>query len=189
METAGFVLAGGRSIRMGMDKALIPWGNSTLLEHMARLVISAAGSVGICGSPEKYRQFGYPVIPDMYLGLGPISGVHAALAGTKVRWNLILACDMPRLTVDFLADLLNEAKRTDALCLVPRSERGPEPLCAVWRSDALDGVEAAIRARRLKMQDLIHSLGAALKPCPDMVQFRNLNSPGDLSHVQADQLH
>lgn len=189
METAGFVLAGGRSVRMGRDKALIPWANTTLLEHMARLVLSAAGSVAICGSPEKYGRFGYVVIPDVYPGQGPISGVHAALAETKARWNLIVACDMPGLTTDFLADLLIAAQRCDALCVAPVSECGAEPLCAVWRCDALPCVEAAIASRHLKMQDLIHSLGAVLKPVPDMLRFRNLNSPDDLTHVQADQLH
>src|SRR5205814_2477042 len=64
MKRAGFVLVGGKSSRMGRDKALLPFQGSTLLEHIALHVAAAAGSVTLIGEPDKYRRLGFPVLTD-----------------------------------------------------------------------------------------------------------------------------
>ena len=94
-SVSGFVLAGGKSSRMGQDKAFVQLGGRTLCWRMRwQLARAAAGSVQIVGSAEKFAAFG-PVVEDIYPGQGPLAGIHAALAGTRTELNLIIAVDMP----------------------------------------------------------------------------------------------
>src|SRR5512142_2916527 len=109
-RSAGFVLAGGRSSRMGQDKALLPWKGSTLIESVAREVFNAAGSVTLIGSPERYGSLGFPVISDKIQGCGPLGGLHAALSVTTAEWNILVACDMPAVTSELLKELLAAAE-------------------------------------------------------------------------------
>jgi molybdopterin-guanine dinucleotide biosynthesis protein A len=101
-SVAGFVLAGGRSSRRGRDKALIPCGDHTLIGHIARVVERACGSVVLVGCPERYRALPYPAIEDALPEQGPLGGIQAALCASSAEWNLVVACDMPLITVELL---------------------------------------------------------------------------------------
>jgi len=179
---AGFVLAGGLSTRMGQDKALLPWKGSTLIESVAREVFDAAGNVTLIGSPEVYRNLGFPVIPDKIAGCGPLGGLHAALSATTAAWNLVVACDMPQINCRILKDLLEAAEVSGADALVPQTPGGIEPLCAVYHACLLPAVEFAIQSKLFKMHDFVSRNKAALWPAPDPTVFRNLNTPQELTH-------
>src|SRR5437868_193761 len=92
---AGFLLAGGRSSRMGRDKALLAVGNSTLLEIVAARVRDAAGSVIVIGPPDHYAYLGLTVQADLIPDCGPLGAVYTALKTSEADWNLLVACDMP----------------------------------------------------------------------------------------------
>ena len=79
MQASGFVLAGGASKRMGQDKALLPYRGTTLVEHVAKTVREAAGSVALIGDPARLGQLGLPVFPDELPSCGPASGIYTAL--------------------------------------------------------------------------------------------------------------
>ncbi len=135
-STAGFVLTGGRSSRMGRDKALLPIEGSLLVERTAERVRAAAGSVTLIGAPGRYAHLGLPVLPDLVEDCGPIGGLHTALKSTRADWNLVVACDMPGLTAGFLGDLLAAARQLGCACLVPQTDSGLHPLCAVYHRRA-----------------------------------------------------
>ncbi len=119
MKRAGFVLAGGSSSRMGRDKALLRYGSATLIQHVAERVATAVGSATLVGSPARYARLGYPVVPDNFLDGGPLAGIQAALAASAADWNLVVACDMPGVTVEFLEGLLAVGlKRRSCLLLI-----------------------------------------------------------------------
>jgi molybdopterin-guanine dinucleotide biosynthesis protein A len=90
---SGFVLAGGKSLRMGRDKAIMEFQGHTLLEHMVRLVSTAASPVRIVGREN---------LPDKVPGCGPLGGIQTALDVTESEWNLFVAVDLPLLTSEFL---------------------------------------------------------------------------------------
>ena len=178
--TAGYVLAGGASRRMGSDKALLPLGGRTLIEHAAAAVREAAGNVTIIGSPERYRHLGIQVLPDERPGFGPLGGVITALANGRAEWSLIVACDLPGLTADLLRGLLAVVDSFPGFeCVVPRSPVGLEPLCAVWHVAALPKLRCALEAGRLKMKEVVLSLETRIWPVADSQFFRNINTPDE----------
>jgi molybdopterin-guanine dinucleotide biosynthesis protein A len=178
---AGFVLAGGRSTRMGRDKALLPAGPRTLLEHVAELVREAAGNVTLIGPAERYAHLGIPMVPDAVESQGPLGGLFTALEATSADWNLIVACDMPGLTAEFLRTLLDAAELAGKDCLAPVTAQGIEPLCAVYHRRVASAAARALHAKLLKMQDFARSLDTVEWPVADPAILRNVNTPQDLA--------
>ncbi|MBV8843822.1 MAG: molybdenum cofactor guanylyltransferase [Bryobacterales bacterium] len=178
---AGYVLVGGRSSRMGRDKALLAAGPRTLVEQTADYVKKAAGNATLIGSPERYAFLGLPVIADRVEGHGPLGGLYTALRDTTADWNLIVACDMPGITPDFLRTLFEAAEKSGKECLVPVVAGGLEPLCAIYHARVLSAAESAVKAKRLKMQDFVRGLDAVLWPIEDAHLVRNLNTPEELA--------
>ena len=187
MRASGFVLAGGRSTRMGRNKALLPFRGTTLVEQIAGIVGKATDAVTLIGDPAQLSHLGLPVITDRFPARGPIGGIHAALAATSTDWNLIVGCDMPALTVEILRDLLGRAEQTSAVCVAAAvSPDELEPLCAVYHRRCLAAVDRAIREDRLKLKDLLDELGAepALVPATAVA---NVNTRAEWTEFEAKQ--
>ncbi len=116
MQAAGFVLVGGRSSRMGQDKAFLMWNSRPLVADVAEKAASVAGNVVLIGERARYRNLGLECLPDLRPGMGPLGGIETALKSGRGEFNLILACDMPGLRSEWLYALLEKAQQTDALC-------------------------------------------------------------------------
>jgi molybdopterin-guanine dinucleotide biosynthesis protein A len=178
MRTAGFVLAGGASSRMGRNKALLTIGGRTLLGIAAAAVFDAAGNVTIIGPPDLYRQLGYPVIPDGRAHAGPLAGIETAL-NCAADWSLIVACDMPLMNSGTLRHILDEAlAHPEAGCVLPESAAGHlEPLCAAYHKRLLPAISEALDAGTRKVTaalpvSSIHYIRMAADPI-----FQNINTP------------
>jgi molybdopterin-guanine dinucleotide biosynthesis protein A len=179
VNRAGYVLAGGRSSRMGQDKALLPFRGATLVQAVAGQVAEAAGSAVLVGDPDRYDALGYPVIPDDFPGEGPLGGIVTALRHTSAEWNLVAACDMPGLSRGFLEELLAAAEN-NRRSTVPVGPSGRlEPLCAVWRRDSLGVLETAFRSGIRKVGSACESLRMAVYPVAEVAHFQNVNTPED----------
>jgi molybdopterin-guanine dinucleotide biosynthesis protein A len=177
MEASGFVLAGGKSSRMGRDKATLPYGGATLAFHMAALVRQAVGTVAILGDPERYGALGYPVYPDVVPGCGPMGGVFTALSVTSTDWNLIAACDMPSLSSTIFRTLLERASKSRAECVAASGPSGePEPLCAVYHRDCLPALQREIEDKRFRMKVLLTELRTETVSVASLALV-NLNTP------------
>ena len=173
MHRAGYVLTGGRSSRMGQDKALLPFRGRTLIECVAQNVAAAAGSVTLVGAISKYQFLNLPVIEDRVPGCGPLSGIEAALADSNASLTLITACDMPSLNPDFLEWILREAENSgaDVTCVEK------EPLCAVYRSTALPAATRAIAEGKYKVSLAFASLNTRCLTPTDTTPLANANTP------------
>ena len=182
------VLAGGQSRRMGRDKALLPLGGQTLIEH----VLAAARPLGyprvIIGDPTAYAHLGLLVLPDLRPKLGPLGGLYTALSTTTAP-VLLLACDLPFLTPEFLRHLVN---RRGPQAVVPYTDAGLQPLCALYEPSCLAAVETAIQADQLGMRDLLNNLSLDLVKEKDWrpydehgLLFANLNAPAEYERAQA----
>jgi molybdopterin-guanine dinucleotide biosynthesis protein A len=180
MAAAAYILTGGRSSRMGRDKALLPYRGATLVEWIAAQAREVCSSVTLVGAPERYRQLGLPCLAERYAGCGPLSGIEAALRHRGGGWSLIVACDMPRLTPELFGGMLAAAERSpaDVVAAEPRGGR-LEPLCAVWNQRALPAVEAALAAGRYAVRGLFTELQVLHYSIDSEMLTRNVNSPED----------
>jgi molybdopterin-guanine dinucleotide biosynthesis protein A len=183
---AGFVLVGGASTRMGSDKARLVYRDSVLAEFVARQVEAVTGSAVLVGPPERYGDLGRRVIADLRPGNGPLGGIETALSATKAEWNLIVACDMPRVGPELFREILRRAANTTADCVVPISAGGePEPLCAAWRASCLGAVSKALEAGRRKTQDVYGALRVEYWKPLKTHWFENMNTPEDWTRHKA----
>jgi molybdopterin-guanine dinucleotide biosynthesis protein A len=149
-DVAAFVLAGGRSTRMGADKAFVMLEGRTLLARALELARTVTDNVCIVGSAEKFTAFGQ-VVEDVFRECGPLGGIHAALRASAAELNLMLAVDVPFVPVALLRYLVMRARDSDAIATVPRAGGGWQPLCAVYRREFGDIAEKALRAGRYKI--------------------------------------
>lgn len=186
----GFVVAGGRSLRMGRDKALLPWAGSTLLDDaIARMRLACPDVRILCGPVPRYADRGVPIVTDRIDGAGPLAGLEAALVAAVDRPVLLLGVDLPFVTAGTLAFLLSRLDGTDAV--VPAPEQMPQPLCAAYAPACLPAVQARLAAGERRMTSfwpdvnvrrLASSDFAAFGDARDL--FRNLNTPEDLHRAR-----
>lgn len=163
---------------MGRDKALLPWKSGVLAEEMAAKAAAVTEHIALVGDPTRYAHLNLPCIPDLRPGLGPLSGIEAALASGRGELNLILACDMPGIEDAHLARLVNRARQSPAHCVATVDPSGRlHPLCAVYHRDALPQVRRALDEGRLKLMDLVDDLQAEVISVPKVVP--NLNSSAE----------
>lgn len=186
-DLAAFILAGGKSTRMGRDKAFVEFHGRTLLEGALDLARSVSADVRIVGDPAKFAAMA-PVVEDVFPGCGPLGGIHAALRASSSDLNFILAVDMPFVSISFLHDLIERARNSPAIVTVPRAGRGFQPLCAVYRRAFADTAENALKRGRYKIDasfaieytQVITEDELKEKGFPPEI-FRNLNTPEELA--------
>jgi len=167
---------------MGQDKALLLFKGRPLVEHVAGEVRRAVGNVTLVGNPPRYTYLGYPVIEDVLPGCGPLAGIHAALTHASAEWSLVVACDMPEITAEFLGMLIERAGTGSADAVLPAGPSGlPEPLCAAYHRRSLEAVGSALESGVCKVTDGLHGLDIDIWRVPDSHYFHNLNTPQEWS--------
>jgi molybdopterin-guanine dinucleotide biosynthesis protein A len=192
---AAFVLAGGKSSRMGRDKALLLFGEETLLSQSLKLLRSVAGRVGIVGDASKFADYGW-VVEDHYRERGPLGAIHAALSESHAEWNLMFAVDMPFVEARLLEYLTTEARMPGVkMVTVPQVGGKIQPLCAVYRREFLELAERALQKGENKIDRLFSEENTRVIGEEELSEagfsaemFRNLNTPEDLERALAKRL-
>ncbi len=196
---AAFVLAGGKSSRMGRDKALLELAGEPLIVRTVRTASAVASdNVRVVGGAQRFVHLALRTIEDDAPDRGPLGGIATALRATAAEWNLILACDLPYLTRDWLEFLATRAGKavdaTDAVVPATRHQNY-EPLCAVYRKSCAAEAASAVAAGRLRVQDFVAALHTAGRMEPvepaewkrfDSTGrlFKNMNEPGDYDEAR-----
>ena len=164
---------------MGCDKALLAFRGGRLVESVAGAVREAAGSAVLVGDARVYEDLGYPAIPDLYPGAGPLGGIVTALDHSSADRNLVAACDMPELTGEFLKGLIEAAAgRRGADALVPMGPSGRiEPLCGVYHRRSRAALERALRGGEGSVRAALKDLRVAVVWVPEVTPFQNVNTP------------
>ena len=174
-----FVLAGGRSTRMGQDKTLLQVAGRSLLElaldKLRALGLDASATPRIAGTRPDLSSYA-PVVPDLHPGCGPLSGIEASLAATNQPLNLFLPVDLPLLPVQFLDWMLRRAEITGALVTVPRANGRPQPLCAVYHRELLTGVTAMMAAGNYKVMPVVTGAAQSRSQAIDVFDVELLSS-------------
>ncbi|HEY2389695.1 MAG TPA: molybdenum cofactor guanylyltransferase [Candidatus Angelobacter sp.] len=189
-QLTGFVLAGGKSSRMGQDKAAITLHGRTLLEHTLAALREVCRDVAILGRHELYGTVA-PVYEDIFPGCGPLGGIHAALSNSQTQFNLIIAVDTPFLSPAFLSYLAGRALTSGSAVTTPEINDYTQPLCTVYSLDFLPIAEQALRQGNYKIVPLFPQGRTLVVKERELRQFafatdmfENLNTPEDLARAQ-----
>jgi molybdopterin-guanine dinucleotide biosynthesis protein A len=161
---------------------------------------SGIGDVKVVGDAEKYGRFGLVCVRDMWPGEGPLGGIITALrnvessregGGSLHGWNLMVSCDMPFLTREWLAFLVERALASEAQVVLAHSAHGPEPLCACWRTEAVETLQAAFERGVRKVTEGISLLRAEVLDERDWKRFDsagrlfwNMNTQSDYEEAR-----
>ncbi len=144
----GYVMAGGASSRFGFDKARAELNGKTMLARMCGLLREVTESVSVVSAFGRYAEAGERIVDDHWPGEGPLGGIITALMDAHAQnhvptWCLIVGCDMPFLTDDWLTYLKERALASNAKIVTARSQLGLEPLCACWHTGATGKLQYA----------------------------------------------
>ncbi len=181
----GVVLAGGRSSRMGQDKALIEIDGRTLLDRALDALQPHVDDLLVIGDPVKYGHVGPFVLADDIPGVGPLGGIVTAMRYAAHDRLLVLACDMPHVTAA-LFERLKAGLENGCPAFVPACDGRLEPLAAAYHRRCRAPFEALVAKGTWKVSDALEQVQASyVQICPgeegwpkDL--FRNINAPGDL---------
>lgn len=189
-DVTAFILAGGKSTRMGTDKAFVMLEGRSLLERALEVARAVTSEVRIVGDPAKFAAFA-PTVEDIFPNCGPLGGIHAALRSSPTELNLILAVDVPFVSTELLHYLIQRARDSSATVTLAQSGGGYQPLCAVYRREFAEGAEKALRAGRYKIGGLFAAGTTQLINEEELERagfsaalFRNLNTPGELAEAR-----
>ncbi len=189
IEITAIILAGGRSSRMGQDKALISVGDVPLLRQICDLALCCATQVYVVTPwPERYHS----IVPGQCLLLneyppfrGPLASFYEVLSRVQTQWILLLACDLPFLTpteVHEWATLLSTLT-PETIALVPRIDDLWHPLSAFYRSSCRSSLEDYILAGGTSFQNWLDRSPVQVLNVTNPLVLFNYNSPEDLEII------
>jgi len=185
------IMAGGKSERMGVDKAFVSFRGRTMIEHVIRRVEALGDEIFIVtNNPDSYSHLGLAMVGDYYKDSGPLGGIHAALHYAESYHILVVACDMPWLDESLINHMIS--LRDSADIIVPRWGKFPEPLHALYNKNCLEPVERSLESGVFKIVGFYGRVTVRFidreeiqRFDPEGRSFSNVNTPGDLSDAES----
>jgi len=175
------VLAGGRSSRLGRNKALLKINNTTIIERVLKTASAvSAEPLIITNSPSDYHYLGLETFSDIRPGGGPLSGIHAALSAGSTEYVLVVSCDIPLVTDDLIKELIRQYPGND---ITIYKHTWFEPLCAVYRRTCLPALEELIDHGEYRIIDLFPTLSVRVIRTHDKEPFTSINPDEDYEYV------
>lgn len=187
LEVFAGVLVGGRGRRLGgVDKSQLRLGGQTLLERTLGVVQAVTTTVVLSGRSDP-TSGSFQCVPDLRPGAGPLAGLEALLVEAPAPWCWLVACDMPYLSVDLFKRLnAARAELPEVDCVVPQTDHGWHPTCALYHRRVLADVQQRLDQGRLAMRGLVagvrRCLVAVESPLSDALT--NINRVEDLKYLQ-----
>ncbi len=156
-EITGVVLAGGKSTRMGTDKALLALNGKPFIQHVAEAFQGVFTDVVISANTTEYEFLGLPVIGDVYPDCGPLGGIHAALGLVRTPHIFTAPCDVPFLNSTTFETLLQEAE--PGVIAVASAGVQLQPLVGVYPADCRSALETFLMSGGRKVSDFLATVG------------------------------
>ena len=157
MKAGAIILSGGKSSRMGTNKALLPFKEKTNIERIRDELRSLFDDIIlVTNDPESYEFLKIKTVSDKYPGKGPLAGVHAGLMASDYEENIVVACDMPFVSADLAGTLVQNLKHFDAIIPVIGGKK--HPLFAAYQKRIASEIEGCLKEDRLRMIHLLDKL-------------------------------
>jgi molybdenum cofactor guanylyltransferase len=155
-QTTGIILCGGKSSRMGMNKALLKLGQLNLLEHSILTLQPFCEDIIISASFNEFENIQYQQIKDVYHGIGPISGIYSALLKSKTIHNIIISCDMPFISPEVISYIIENSENSDIV--LPEVDGHIQSLTGYFIKSILPGIEEEIKNSHFKPIQMFKSM-------------------------------
>lgn len=158
MQATAIILAGGKSSRMGRNKALLEIGGRTVIEMIANELQDLTSHIMIVtNSPEEYHFLHLPIVEDEWKGMGPLAGIHAGLSHSKTEKNLIVACDMPFISA-VVGRILLEELEDGFQVVIPDMEGQLHPLYAAYHKNILPWITQSMNRQQLSIHRFLENM-------------------------------
>ena len=151
-NTNGYILAGGKSSRMGSDKGLLFFNGKPIVQIIIEQLQPAVNKTIIVSNNSDYEKFGLEVIPDLIQGKGPAGGIHAALSHMDSEQIFIVSCDMPYITAKAIQYMMEQASHSQIT--LPTNHGKAEPLFGVYSKECLPLWQQLIEQGMIKLQEM-----------------------------------
>ena len=170
------ILAGGQSSRMNYNnKAFLDYKGKSFIEHLINLGNDYKEVIIVANDQDTYRKYNLRIVKDIYLGNGPISGIHSALVNATTDKVLCVACDMPLINEEVINKL--GQYEDDYEVLVPKVDNRLQPLCSIYSKSIIKNIEEKLIRNENKLQKLITSLDYKVIEGFEDYSFKNVNTP------------
>lgn len=185
-DTTGVILAGGKSSRMGSDKALLRIGKKTIIEEEISMLRDILGEiiVVVAGDTGRYNALQVRVVKDIIPSKGPLGGIYTGLVSSGSFYNFVLACDMPFVKPGLVRRLLACAGNYDAV--IPQYRGRLQPLCAVYSKGCIEAIRKEIAGDNLKITGFFRNVRTRIisekeiaSVDPQGLSFANVNTAED----------
>lgn len=193
---SGYILAGGRSSRMGADKSLLMLGGKPLIRHAVDKLRGICEPVHILSRDPALSAYA-PLVPDLHPGCGPIGGIEAALAHSSSAWNLVLPVDVPFLPSEVLRSWAESITAPDSTIRVAMfsADGRPQPAVCLLHRQIASSVRAAVTLKEYKLLPVLEACAEVLslqldcpleqildiRPIEGESQTASIGGPGSIS--------
>ena len=181
---SAFILCGGKSSRMQTEKGLVIFRNKPFIQHIIDAVKSVTLNIFLVTENTDYKQFGFPLISDIYRDKGPVGAIFSALKNTATNDNLILSCDIPLITIAILNDLINSHAKTEKSITIASEFEKSHPLIGVYNKSVAPIFEKSIINNELKLMSLITKIGYNALHIKDTNALQNINDQNQLKKLK-----
>lgn len=190
-DVTGVVLAGGRSRRMGFNKAEAEMQGESMLMRMIDKLKEITPTILVSSGTVSYPNLSFPQIPDEYPQCGPLGGIYSVLKASNTSLNLVLSCDIPMVSIALLEHIVAKAKKSNALITLPIDYDGQlQMMCAVYHKNVLPILRQQIDAHLFKMKSLVDLVATEYveiskeHPLYQENAFMNVNNPTNLEEAR-----
>jgi len=184
IKFSGILLAGGKSSRMGQDKAFMKFGEKFLFEFSLSVLKNFSEDILISSSDQRFDIQGIIRVEDEMPGLGPISGLYTCLPKIKNKSAIILACDLPLISAEVIETLIRNSEGYEITIALNHLDL-PEPLIGIYSSSIIPSLENMIKMKNYKLQDLVKTAKTNLIKIPNVSDeiFQNINNQSDYNSL------
>ncbi|MBN8659208.1 MAG: molybdenum cofactor guanylyltransferase [Candidatus Obscuribacter phosphatis] len=187
LDLTALILCGGRSKRMGRPKAFLPYGGTTMIQHILTNIKDLFSETFLVSNePESYEDFEVDVVKDILPYRGPLGGILSGLLISQHSHAFVIACDMPLVSARLIRELC--ARRFEHDVVVAAHEEGLEPLLGVYSKNCIKPLEESLFNGDLSLKDFLAGLNTSTYEISEdnetsLPPYFNVNTPQDYSRL------
>jgi len=182
----GYILAGGKSSRMGTDKGLLLFEGKAMIQYVIEQMQAVFSKLVLVSNNPEYEKFGLEVIPDLIKDSGPAGGIYTALKHSKAKLNFMVSCDMPFITKEAIAFIIENTNESQIVLL--ENQGKIEPLFGIYSKDCENIWLELIQQNTIKLQKMVSHFNLKTIPVENNEIFKksffnNINTKEDFDNA------